>query len=342
MNNDNEMDWSEEETTYDENFELENYKVEKIAATYDELKVSGKNIVEKYFVPLSSIASQKREVAELKRKALIKKRADYILNNCEKFGFNQTNKIILENAIDEFNKPKSTKKSINLRESLESRKYDWISQGLGLAAGDAFILVGEAFCGKTHLATYLALCVATNTPIFGKFEINKPGDVAHLNYDSANDLTEVGYIRMANGLIAENKDTDIDKYKVEYEKPLWRFNQDIAYEELTKTCTGKSLCVIDSLRRCYGGGEIDENSSESGEVVNLANRVSAETGCAIIFIAHPGKGGTKGKGIDSIRGTSASKDAAGSLWILEKTSIDQVIKFDSTHKSRYGSKQVFH
>ena len=339
MNTD-EIDWSEE-NSYDEEFDsyVENSKIEKMISTYEEAKITAKNIVEK-LTPYSTDSGYDRLKKEIKRKIALKKRIDYYLNNCEKFGFNQTNKIILENAIDEFNKPKIELNEIDLDEDLTLTSFDWISRGLGLAAGDSIVLVGEAFCGKTHFASYLALCVAKGVSIFGKFKIDKSGPVAHLNYDSADDMTRVGYVRLKNG----DSDLTSSGNKVQYGRPQWRFNQDCAYENLTKICTGKVLCVVDSLRRSYGGSDsdTDENSSASAEVVDLANRVSAETGCAILFIAHPGKGGTKGKGIDAVRGSSAIKDVAGSLWILEKTSTDQVIKFDSMHKSRCGIKQIFH
>lgn len=331
------MDWSEEETTYEEtNYDLDNYQTNKTLSVYEDLKLAANNIGDK-LVPYTSDSGYNRLKKQKEREIALKNKVDYILNNCEKFGFNQTNKIILENAINEVIKPKSASRLLNLKKDIKSIKYNWVSKGLGLAAGDSIILVGESFCGKTHFATYLAVCIATGTPIFGKFAVDRKGEVAHLNYDSSDDLTETGYIRMLNGLCGVINHDDI---KIHYEKPLWKFNQEVAYENLTRTCKGKVVCIVDSLRTCYDG--TDENSSESALMIALANRVSMETGCAIIFIAHPGKGGVGKKGIDAPRGSSAQVAAAGTLWTLEKTSIDQVVKFDSTKKSRYGSKQVFH
>ena len=334
---DNEMDWSEEETNYEEsnNFDVDNCQTNKSLSVYEDLKLAAKNIGDK-LVPYKSDSGFDRLNKKTKREIALKNKVDYILNNCEKFGFNQTNKIILENAINEVIKPKTTVKLLNLKKDIKKIKYNWVSKGLGLAAGDSIILVAEPFCGKTHFASYLAVCISTGTPIFGKFAIDRKGEVAHLNYDSSDDLTEVGYIRMVNGLKGKINEDDV---KIHYERPLWKFNEDVAYENLTKACVGKVVCIIDSLRTCYDGVE---DSSETATYIALANRVSNETGCAILFIAHPGKGGIGNKGIDAVRGSSAMVAAAGTLWTLETTSVDQVIKFNSTHKSRFGSKQIFH
>lgn len=317
------MDWSEEETNYEEdvNCDLDNYKPEKIASTYEELKNSGKNIVEKYIIPYTSDAGYDRLKKETKRKNALKKRIDYILNNCEKYGFNQTNKIILEHAIDEGVKPKAECKRIDFSVENDGEDYDWIVKSLGVLPGDSFFVCGESFTGKTHLASYFAICISAGIPIFGKFSIDKSGPVAHVNYDSDEKLTITGYRRLAKGLGIK---TPIIDY---YDKPTWKFNHDVAYENLTKICTGKVACVVDSFRACFDGNE--DSSEITSPVIALANKVSSETGCAIIFISHPGKNGTKGKDLDAIRGSGGIAATAGTIWILEKMSEDRTVKFRS-------------
>jgi len=332
MNNENEMDWSEEETNYEEDlsYDIDNCQTNKFLSDYEDLKLAAKNIGDK-LIPYNSDSGYDRLKKEIKRKTALKNKVNYILNNCEKFGFNQTNKIILEHAIDEVIKPKAEFEKIDFSVDDDGDDYDWVVKGLGLCPGDSFAVAGEPFTGKTHFASYLAVCISAGIPVFGKFPVDRKGGVAHINYDSDGKLTKTGYRRMAKGLGVK---ADVDYY----EFPTWKFNDDIAYENLTKICTGKALCIVDSLRACFDGAE---DTSENSTVIALANKVSSKTNCAILFIAHPGKGGVKNKGVDVIRGTSSIGASVGTLWTLEKMAENHVVKFNSTIKARYGGDQIF-
>jgi hypothetical protein len=168
----------------------------------------------------------------------------------------------------------------------------------------------------------------------GKYEIQRPeSKVVYLNYDAANkDQLIARMCEMLNGVGMLNMNNN---GLFRYEQPTWKLTHDNAYFLLRELCTGRSLCIIDSLRSCFEG--IDENSSEVEKFITLANKVSQETECVICFVAHQGKTfGDKGKDdIDSIRGSSAFSGAAGGIWKLEKTDKDRILRI-SCIKNRYG------
>lgn len=229
------------------------------------------------------------------------------------FKMNNNDQMIWENVVNEVlaeMKGKENGEEMEISTSLDDIEPNWVCKDLGLVAGDAGIMFAPSGLGKSYFASYIALCIQRGDPIFGRFEIQNPGKVAHLNWDSDRTITEVGYIRLNSGL---NKATNSQKKpKIWFEKPQgWHLTDENGYENLKKICTGRVLCIIDSLRASAKG---DENSSEIMEVVATANRVSSETGCVIMFIAHTGHGST-----ERARGSSAIEAAAGFMWGLERT-----------------------
>lgn len=204
----------------------------------------------------------------------------------------------------------------------EDLTYDWVCSKLGLAAGDSIIIAAEAGSGKSYLAIYLMLCVMYNLPIFGKFYIQKPGSTLYINYDASKKSIQIPKYRLQNGMFGNDK-THNKFYTIQPNFKLSDGNS--AEEQLTKWCSDKSLCIIDSLRSSYEGDE--NNSDEVQKVIRLANRVSEKTGCVIMFLAHTGK-----RDKASVRGSSAAKDAAGEVWNLnrDKKTNQNTITFDKT------------
>jgi len=269
------------------------------------------NSVRYFLAPYISDAAYKAYAAKSKRDKALDQRRVHLLNFLPgKLGLEPGEQIMIENAIDNFLAPPSAGEDWDGSDKLEDMHFDWVCRELGLVPGDSFVLTAESGAGKTYLASHLALCVMSGKPVFGKYTIQRQGKVAHLNWDSNSALTKMGYKRLANGV-----DFIWKKGDLHYEQPNWKLNQDNAYENLKTICKGRTLCIIDSLRASYDG---EENGSESSSVIALTNRVSEETNCAILFIAHAGKGGVGSKGIDALRGSSALVGACGAMWTLER------------------------
>lgn len=258
-----------------------------------------------------------------------KKTVAYLKNLIEKCA----NKEVIENVdklISEIITPPVTGQFFSLlddpEEALKKQKMDWVCSDLGMVAGDSIMLSADPFTGKTYLANYFALCVITGEKMFNKFEMQKSGKVAVLNWDSNPRQCQISLRRLQAGMGVKIKDAEA----LYYESPLWKLDQPLAYQYLKKICTGRILCVIDSFRSCFSG---DENSSEdTAPVIELANRVSRETNCVILFISHTGKSGTE-KGLQANRGSSAVPAATGSLWTLERGVNSNTCKLNC-HKGR--------
>lgn len=306
-------------------------KIDASKRNFDNKKAAIKDTFEYFLTPFMSANGYKIFNETQKREKALYDRATFASKYIEsKFDFNNKYEaeVMIGNTLNEVLAPKSSGEEwdfgLDLEAELSNIKIDWICRDLGMAPGDSFAAVAESFTGKTYFASYLALCFISGKSIFGKYEVQKTGKIAHLNWDSSSDITRTGYIRLALGMGISLKKGDIF-----YEKPTWKMHQENAYENLTEICKGKIFCIIDSLRACYDG---EENGSESASVIALANRVSEETGCTIFFIAHTGKAGVT-KGLNSIRGSSATPAALGAEWSLEKTSEDRTIKI-TCHKGR--------
>lgn len=303
-------------------------KINRIESRFWKKKEAALEAAHFFLTPFLSAGAYQKYNGERKRFKALEERKAYLMRTLpDKLGLTGPEKILVENAIETVLAPKSAGEEWDFEtERLEDIKVDWVCRELGLTPGDAITLTAEPFTGKTHLATYFAVCFIFGKPIFGKYKLQKTGKVAHLNYDSHSVLTRIGYQRLANGL-----GVTLTKGDVYYEKPAWKFNQEAAYDNLTKICTGKALCIIDSLRTCYDG---EENSSEVANIIAKANKVSEETGCVIMFLAHTGKEGVAGHGLNAMRGSSAFGGAVGSAWNLEKTPEDRTLKI-SCPKSRW-------
>ena len=315
--------------------EIEDYEIKALdrklnsnTSRYFKKKEAAIQAVDYFLKPFLSNGSYQSYNLERKRLKALEERKSYLLRTLpEKLGLTGAETIYIENAIDSFLSPPTRGEEWTCDESLEDMQFDWICRDLGLAPGDSIVVTAEPFAGKTYLASHIALAVMSGKPIFGKFLMQKKGKVAHLNYDAADSkMVKIGYRRLANGI-----DFTWKKGDFYYESPLWKFNHESAYENLKEICTGRAFCIVDSLRACFDG---EENSSEIVNVVALANRVSEETGCAIFFIAHTGKGGVGNKGLDATRGSSAVAAAVGTAWNLEKGE-DKTLKL-SCVKGRLG------
>lgn len=264
-------------------------------------------------------ASFVKLVKEIERK---KARAKAIEAYCNSNYHNKDFALRALEQIEETEKGIMEGSQMEIEDNFDNVHIEWLCKDLGMAAGDAMAIVAPSGVGKSHFASYIGLCVARGIPMFGQFKIDRPGKVAHLNWDSEKGLTQIGYIRLNKGINHQNK---IDgKASVWFEKPAsWKLSDPNGYDNLKQICKDKTLCIIDSLRASASG---DENSSDFMKIIQTANRVSSETGCVILFIAHTGHGGSH------IRGTSSVTDALGVIWTMEKKGAQIVI---SNVKGRY-------
>lgn len=200
------------------------------------------------------------------------------------------------------------------------RKEDesWVCKELEIGPGRPCGLWGFGGCGKTYVA--IALCVATVTGrlLFGRFQVD-PGPAVYLSHEMGRSACVERLRRIANGMLCEPielVDLSVGIY------PKVKLNSPEARAAYTKLCTGKKLCVIDSLRRALPGE--DENKSEIAQYLHLLAEVSDATGCTFLVLHHSPKDGPNAdaQGLETDdrtmgRGSGAILDGSGSVWLMK-------------------------
>lgn len=189
----------------------------------------------------------------------------------------------------------------------------WVCKGLALGPGRPHTLVGFGYSGKTVAAQALALSVAAGLPAWGQFPC-KQGIVIHLDHEVGKRGTLRRYQRLAFALGLAPHHIE-DRLRI-LPLPRIRLSDPGAEDWYIKTCTGASLCIIDSLRACIGGN-IDENDSAVRSYLDILLRVSEVTGCTFVVLHHAGKGRQEGDQREAGRGSSAIYDASGTVLKLD-------------------------
>lgn len=191
---------------------------------------------------------------------------------------------------------------------------DFLIPDLGLAPEEAYVVVAPPFTGKSFFATHLILSVISGQKLFNHFEVLRTGTALWLDYDSNIKERKKQIAQVAGGMGISM--TELSN-KIEYSKPSWKFNELFAEEKLNKLCTGKAICIVDTISGAFNG---DENTPDYGKIVDMANRVSSSTNCTIVFLSHTPKGWKyNGNNADTaIRGSGSVLGTAGGNWILQR------------------------
>lgn len=190
---------------------------------------------------------------------------------------------------------------------------EWLCERLGIpTAGRPNMFVARAGGGKTYSAQALALAVASGGALFGDMPCRQ-GVVRHLDNDQGQRATQMRYQWLARGAGVDLRELPLaaaffdltSLTKGEAIDPA-------AAARLQRGVEGADLCLIDSLASL--GGALDENDSRFGLVMGELTRITQETGVTWLVLHHAGKTETSREG----RGTSAIRDRAGCVWLLER------------------------
>lgn len=199
----------------------------------------------------------------------------------------------------------------------------WLCEGMMLSPGRPNVFAGEGGTSKTMLAQYLACCVVTGKPMFGKWPV-KQGKVLHVDYEQGLKLTRRRYNRFAAAMGYEGawEWGDLLGY---LSRPFFLDNasQEKRLESLVQ---GFELVIIDSTRR--SAPRLKENDVEGSLPLEVMFAVSEKTGVVFVATDHAttkapegGRGKGQGGGIRRKaiqRGHSSKLDASGTLVALTK------------------------
>lgn len=177
-----------------------------------------------------------------------------------------------------------------------------------LRRSNKMIITGESKAGKTCLSQNLAVCVAEGVPWLGKFKCEQC-KVLYMNLEVEEASLFHRFMRMYEAL--EMKPTPEGLRNIH----LWNLRGhavplDKLADKIIRRCRGQNygMIILDPLYKVQQG---DENSAEMISIFcNALDRISHETGAAIVYDHHHPKGAARSKVIDRGAGSGVfARDA---------------------------------
>ena len=182
----------------------------------------------------------------------------------------------------------------------------WVIRDL-VSQGEPTLIVGGAGSGKTSAMVELALSVATGRAVWGRFAVERPGPVVHIDYEQGKTLRRT-YRAFAAGIgldaaeLVRKGDLRIAPLPREQllDANVTDKHLSTVGRELVALTRGATLCIVNSLTA--GTNKVNENDAKIAAVFNLFCRVTEITGCAFIVLHHTGKGAGGARGSSAIDG----------------------------------------
>ncbi len=189
---------------------------------------------------------------------------------------------------------------------------EWLCERLGIPTGGRpCMFVARAGAGKTYSAQAVALAVASGSALFGELPCRQ-GAVRHIDNDQGQRATTMRYQWLAKGAGLDLAALPIGAAFFSVSLTKGEAVDPAACARLERAMSGVSLCVIDSLASIGGG--LDENDSRFGTVLGALTTITQVTGTTWLVLHHAGKSEAAAAG----RGTSAIRDRAGAVWVLQE------------------------
>jgi RecA-family ATPase len=216
----------------------------------------------------------------------------------------------------------------------------------GFLAGTVGVLTAPGGSGKSFFALQLCVsvaCEAEDGNLLG-LDINRHGPTLYL---AAEDPELVLWHRLfALGQFLSPEAREAVKTRMTVQSLLGArldLNNPRHLERLHEVCArGLRLAVIDTLSRCH---TVEENNNEQmAELLGGLERISVETGSAILLVHHTGKGESMGDLVMAARGASALVHNARWCGFLAKPTRSEIeqgrdaarhVKFGAS-KQNYG------
>jgi hypothetical protein len=159
-------------------------------------------------------------------------------------------------------------------------KVEWVVRGW-LVAGSYGMLAGPEKSLKTWIAVFESLAIATGKPLFGRFEVVKPGPVLFFTGEGTAGLLWSRLRHAARGMGIEDADFDALPIRVcDDVGPLTgaAFQQTLAHEIATREPV---LTIIDPLYTYVAADADAGNLFSMGSFLVAASSVTSEAGVAL-------------------------------------------------------------
>jgi DNA-binding MarR family transcriptional regulator len=191
--------------------------------------------------------------------------------------------------------------SIEWKDVKDLPPKDYVIERFGMTSGSLTTLCATGYSGKTFFAQYLATCIASGVPLFGKYPTSH-GEILHIDQEQSNNQTVLRYNRIFNGLGV--KPFGIKRTRLNYRFDDRSSNINEVKSRLVEQFKGKRLVIIDSLKKISSA---DENSADIERVLNMLKHAAEQSNTAILLIHHKGKSSNGAK--QTGRGHSSIYDA---------------------------------
>lgn len=189
----------------------------------------------------------------------------------------------------------------------------WVVPELYIAPGRPTMLSGYGYSGKTVAIQDMLISIAMGIPVWGRYRVQRPGRVLHIDHEQGRRATLLRYQRLARarGVDLQELDQVLD---VAVLPRSFRLSRPDAEDMLERACDGVTLCAIDSLHASTPG--VDEIDAGISDHVSKLLSVSDRTGTAFVLVHHDGKGGKDKDPKERARGNSAIYAACGTVLAL--------------------------
>ncbi|MCC6765240.1 MAG: AAA family ATPase [Deltaproteobacteria bacterium] len=162
--------------------------------------------------------------------------------------------------------------------------------------GGLYIVIAPPGTGKSTLAVGLSLSISTGMPWLG--EAVATGPVVYVSGEGL-----AGLPKRVDAWLALHPTVDRRTVPIRFVTEAINLLNESHVNALLATLTAMPpvLVVLDTLARCFGGG--DENSaSDMGKAVAACDRIRAATEGAVLLLHHPSKGKTDARGSGALLG----------------------------------------
>jgi putative DNA primase/helicase len=210
--------------------------------------------------------------------------------------------------------------AFRMASEVQPKKPMWLWRGW-LVAGALHLLVGRQGQGKSTLVAWLLAYLSTAQPLPGHNEKAEPLRCAVLSLEESED-TQVARLQA----IGANKNriailTDVEDIDSEG-RPFhraWRLPDDCSLLESFLVEEGVQVVVIDGLGYTVKGDS--HNYGVVGSALSALAGVAQRTGCAVIGVTHPPKGGSDPATVAI--GSTAWTAVARVVWLLAADPADE-------------------
>jgi KaiC/GvpD/RAD55 family RecA-like ATPase len=185
-----------------------------------------------------------------------------------------------------------------------------------LPSGGKAVLAGNSGTGKTLLAENLAYSIASEIPLFGRFDVVN-GNVLYVDSESTQDLTRARIGKIRQGLNVAHAGVSFVFPGKRLDLGIQRNREDLCREiEQEKA----ALCVLDSFL-CFANLKSENDNSEVRARLENLSDIPKATGAALLILDHAAKASLErakaGIGVTA-RGAGAKHDWADVVLTFEE------------------------